>query len=339
MTSHPTLLGAHDSGRNAPANMAAVPRRPRIARKAAYLVFAGVLLVVLIVANAVVNPVAFDAAQIPTTVGLAAPLVLAAMAVTPAVLVGGGGIDLSVGPLMSLVGAVVIVDVIGTLHGSSPTVVIPVALGIGVASGLVTGALVALLRLQPIVATLGTYLAYTGLTLIVAPQPTGSVPSWLATMAQTGSIPTLAVVFVAWWLFSRTPLYEALMATGGEDRAAFVAGVPVTTVRITAYTISGLLAAIGGLSLAALLGSADPNAGAQYTLLGIAAMALGGVSLSGGRGGMFGAVVGALDVFLIQNVLTFYNMTSFIEQVVYGGILVVAVGINRFMGAKVGGAR
>ncbi len=336
MMPNPALLGTEGSAHEAIPSIAS--RRLRIGRRVSYVAFAGLLLVLLVIANAVVNPVAFSASEIPTTVGLAAPLVLAAMAVAPAVLVGGGGIDLSVGPLMSLVGAIVIVDAIGRLGESSPAVVIPIALGVGVASGVVTGVLVAVLRLQPIVATLGTYLAYTGLTLIIAPQPTGSIPSWLAAMAQDGAIPTLAVVFVAWWFFSRTPLYDALMATGGEDRAAFVAGVPVTAVRIIAYTMSGVLAAIGGLALAALLGSADPNAGAQYTLLGIASVALGGVSLAGGRGGMFGAVVGALDVFLVQNVLTFYNISSFVEQVVYGAILVIAVVVNRLMSSKVAAA-
>jgi ribose transport system permease protein len=326
--------------RQGPPGPVLAPPAPRlraaVSRRLSYVAFASVLLVGLIIANAVVNPVAFGAGQISTTVGLAAPLVLAAMAVTPAVLAGGGGIDLSVGPLMSLVGAVLIVDVIGSMRATSPAVLIPVALGAGAVSGLLTGLLVAVLRLQPIVATLGTYLAYTGATLLIAPEPTGSVPSWLAAMSQGGSIPTLAVVIGIWWWFSRTPFYEALMATGGDDRSAYVAGVPVTVVRILAYTMSGLLAAIGGLSLAALLGSADPNAGAQYTLLGIASVALGGISLAGGRGGMPGAVVGALDVFLIENILTFYNISSFVEQVVYGAVLVAAVCVNRLVGARIG---
>jgi ribose transport system permease protein len=316
-----------------------VTRRAAIRQRAAYVAFAGLLLIVLLVLNAIANPVAFEPSQILITVGIAAPLVLAAMAVTPAVLVGGGGIDLSVGPLMSVVGAIVVVEVVGQLHVTTPLVVIPVALGVGIASGVFTGLLVAVLRLQPMVATLGTYLAYGGLALVIAPQPMGSVPSWLGAMAQDGSIPTLVIVIGAWWFFTRTPLYDALMATGGDDRAAYAAGVPVTVVRLMAYTMSGLLAAIGGLSLAALLASADPNAGAEYTLLGIAAVALGGVSLAGGRGGMFGAVIGALDVFLIQNILTYYNISSFVEQVFYGTVLVAAVCVNRIVNVRMSPAR
>lgn len=338
MISDHTLASATAATPGATLGPPDVHRRDAVGRRFAYVAFAGVLLVVLIVVNVLVNPTAFAASQILTTVGLAAPLVLAAMAVTPAVLAGGGGIDLSVGPLMSLVGAVVVVDLVGKMHARSPAELIPVALGIGIASGVMTGLLVSVLRLQPIVVTLGTYLAYIGLTLIVAPHAMGSVPPWLGAMAQDGSVPTIVVVIGAWWWFTRTPFYDALMATGGDDRAAYVAGVPVTGVRIMAYTMSGLLAAIGGLSLAALLGSADPNAGTQYTLLGIAAVALGGVSLAGGRGGMFGAVIGALVVFLLENVLTFYNISSFAEQIVYGAILVAAVCANRLVGIRIGGA-
>jgi ribose transport system permease protein len=314
-------------------------RAAELGRRASYAVFATALLVVLVVANVAVNPVAFGAGQITTTVGLAAPLVLAAMAVAPSVLVGGGGIDLSVGPLMGLVDAVLIVGLIGRLHVSSPPAVVLAAIALGLVSGVLTGLLVAVLRLQPIVATLGTYLAYSGLTLIIAPQPTGTVPSWLSAMATNGSIPTLAGVIAAWWLFTRTPLFDALMATGGDDRAAYVAGVAVNAIRVLAYAICGIIAAIAGLSLAAILGSVDPNAGVQYTLLGIASVALGGVSLAGGRGGMLGAVVGALDVFLVQNILTFYNISSFVEQVVYGAILVLAVCLNRTTELRLGRAR
>jgi len=81
------------------------------------------------------------------------------------------------------------------------------------------------LRLQPIVATLGTYLAYGGVTLIIAPQPTGSVPQWLADMAQGGSLPSLVFVFLAWWLFTRTFPLRGAHGDWGDDRAAFVAGI------------------------------------------------------------------------------------------------------------------
>ena len=115
------------------------------------------------------------------------------------------------------------------------------------------------------------------------------------------------------------------MLTGSDDRTAYTAGIPVTAVRFLAYELTGLFAAVAGLMLTALIGSADPNVGPTYTLIAIAAAALGGVSLAGGRGGLFGAAVGAVDIFLLQSLLTAFNVSTYVLQVAYGAILVAAV--------------
>jgi len=120
----------------------------------------------------------------------------------------------------------------------------------------------------------------------------------------------LALIFLFWWLVRQTPYYDQLMAVGSDDRAAYSAGVPVSKVRFIAYVITGILAASAGLMLTALIGSADPNIGATYTLIAIAAVALGGVSLAGGRGGLAGAAIGAIDIFLLQSVLTAFNVSN-----------------------------
>ena len=135
----------------------------------------------------------------------------------------------------------------------------------------------------------------------------------------------LATMAIAWLVVRRLPDYDQLMAIGSDDRAAYTAGVPVTKVRFIAYVITGLFAALAGLMLTALIGSADPNIGQHYTLIAIAAVALGGVSLAGGRGGMIGAAVGAIDIFLLQSVLTSFNVSTYVLQIAYGAILVAAV--------------
>jgi ribose transport system permease protein len=133
------------------------------------------------------------------------------------------------------------------------------------------------------------------------------------------------VMAIAWWVIRRLPYYDQLMAIGSDDRAAYTAGVDVTRVRFIAYVISGLFVGIAGLMLTALIGSADPNIGQNYTLIAIAAVALGGVSLAGGRGGLIGAAIGAIDIFLLQSVLTSFNVSTYVLQIAYGAILVVAV--------------
>ncbi|RUU32765.1 ABC transporter permease, partial [Mesorhizobium sp. M6A.T.Ce.TU.002.03.1.1] len=185
--------------------------------------------------------------------------------------------------------------------------------------------LATVVRIQPIVATLGTYLILTGMTLTILPAPIGPAPGWLKAMAGPWSALPLALIFLFWWLVRQTPYYDQLMAVGSDDRAAYTAGVPVTKVRFIAYVMTGILAACAGLMLTALIGSADPNIGPTYTLIAIAAVALGGVSLAGGRGGLLGAAIGAIDIFLLQSVLTAFNVSTYVLQIAYGVILVVAV--------------
>lgn len=290
------------------------------------------LLCVLLPLNVVLDPKRFGGGSIGTTLGLTAPLVLGAIASTPPMLSGGGAIDLSVGPFMGLVNALLVQEAIVGWHETSAGVILPLMLALGLGSGLLNGVLAAVLRLQPIVATLGTYLVYSGLTLWIVPTPGGSVPGWIAALAGSYSVVPIVACLAAWAAIARTPFYEQLMAAGGDQRAAYASGVRVPLVRIVAYVVGGLVAAVGGLSLTALLGSTDPSVGPTYTLTAIAAAALGGVSLAGGRGGVVGALVGALDIFLIQNILTHFNASSFVLQVAYGAILVCAVVLNAGVG-------
>lgn len=287
--------------------------------------FAAVLFLILLAANLVLNPARFHPAAWGALIGLAAPLIGAAIASAPVILAGRGGIDISVGPLMGFVNALVIQILFLKLGLTSPFIIVPAALAVGAAIGAANGFLATVVRIQPIVATLGTYLILTGLTLTLLPAPVGPAPAWLKSMAGPLSALPLAAIFGAWWLVRRTPFYDQLMAVGSDDRAAYTAGVDVTKVRFLAYVMTGVLAACAGLMLTALIGSADPNIGPTYTLMAIAAAALGGVSLAGGRGGLAGAALGAIDIFLLQSLLTAFNVSTYVLQVAYGTILVCAV--------------
>lgn len=287
--------------------------------------FALILLAILLAVNLLLNPVRFQPSGWGALIGLAAPLIGAAAASTPVILAGRGGIDISVGPLMGFVNAIVIQTLVLKLGISSPFIIIPAALLVGAAVGAANGFMATILRIQPIVATLGAYLILTGITLTILPAPIGPAPQWLKAMAGTWSIVPLAAIFLFWWAVRQTPYYDQLMAVGSDDRAAYTAGVPVTKVRFIAYVMTGLLSGVAGLMLTALIGSADPNIGATYTLIAIAAVALGGVSLAGGKGGLVGAAIGAIDIFLLQSLLTAFNVSTYVLQIAYGAILVVAV--------------
>lgn len=287
--------------------------------------FAVVMLVVLLVLNVALNPARFQPAGWGTLLGLAAPLIGAAVASAPVILAGRGGIDISVGPLMGFVNALVIQLLFLNLGISSPLIIVPAALLVGAVVGAANGFLATVVRIQPIVATLGTYLILTGVTLTILPAPIGPAPDWLKAMSGPLSVVPLALIGLCWLLVRRTPYYDLLMAVGSDDRAAYTAGVPVTKVRLAAYVLTGLFAAAAGLMLTSLIGSADPNIGPTYTLIAIAAVALGGVSLAGGRGGLGGAAIGAIDIFLLQSLLTTFNVSTYVLQIAYGLILVIAV--------------
>jgi len=290
--------------------------------------FALALFAALMAVNVLLNPARFAPGAWGATIGLAAPLIAASIAATPAILGGRGGIDVSVGPLMGLVNALIVQTLIADAGISSPWAVIPAALAIGAVAGALNGFLAVLVRIQPIVATLGTYLIFTGLTLTIVPAPTGTVPHWIQSLSGPLSIVPLLAVAAAWLLLKQLPYYDQLMAVGSDDRAAYTAGVPLALVRFLSYCLSGVFAGTAGLMLTALIGSADPNVGASFTLLAISAVALGGVSLGGGRGGLLAAVIGASDIFLLQSALTYFNVSTFVLQIAYGLILVASISLN-----------
>jgi ribose transport system permease protein len=229
---------------------------------------------------------------------------------------------------MGLINVMIVQWLIISQGWSSPLIIIPFAIAAGLLSGALNGFLAAFLRVQPIVATLGTFLIYSGLSLAILPSPAGSVPSWLRALSGSWSFLPVAVAVLAWLAVKRTPYYEMLMSTGSDDRAAFTSGVNVPLVRLLAFVLAGFFASLGALSLTALIGSGDPAIGPTYTLIAVAAAALGGVSLAGGVGGLASAIIGAADIYLLQSMLTYFNVSTFVLQMSYGAVLILAVCLN-----------
>ncbi len=286
------------------------------------------LLVLLLVVESAINPAALVPSNWGTLLGLAAPLMAAAAAVMPAMLGGGGGIDVSIGPLIGFINAVCIAGLVVGLGVTTPLAMVPACIVLGAAVGAVNGVLATVVRVQPIIATLGSYLVLSGLTLTILPAPIGGAPDWLKALSGTASLLPLGAIVLVWTGIARTPFYGDLMATGSDARTALSAGVAVVPVRLLSYVLGGAFAGVAALLVTGLIGSADPNIGPNYTLLAISAAALGGVGLSGGRGGLAAALLGALDIFLLQNVLTAFNSSPFVLQIAYGLILVASVSLN-----------
>ena len=292
--------------------------------------FAMVLAVVLLIANIIAQPAFAKPSNWPETLAIFAPFAIAAFASTPAIMSGGGGIDISIGPLMTVINSVIVADLLP--HGlGSPWIVVPFCLVAGAAVGAINGTLVTVLRFQPVVATLCMNFILTGLATQIegSATPEGST-WWTNDLASSfgvipGGLVSIAAVLLIWFGLSRTAYLRNLYATGGDDAAAFSAGVDVTRVRILAYTIGGLFAGIGGLALMAVLKEGEASDATMYTLVALAAVALGGTAFTGKRGSLIGTLCGAACMYLITNVLSAARVPDTWSDAVYGGLLLVAV--------------
>jgi ribose transport system permease protein len=292
-------------------------------------VFALVLTIALIIANTIVLPSFASWSQVPGELGTLAPFALAAMASTPAILVGGGGIDLSIAPLMGLCNIVLVIALLP--HGlGNPAIAVPLLLLLGGVIGAINGVLVAILRYPPVIATLAVYFILGGIDLRLAPDPVSANPNWTNQLASTlwhipGTVFTVGAVLVFWFFFRRTAYYSAMFAVGDDDVAAYSSGVDASLVRIVAYALGGMIAAVAGIALTGTIQSADVTVWPSYVLIALAAVALGGTALGGGRGGFLGSALGATAVYLIQNLLSALGIDVFYVQVAFGAVLLVAV--------------
>jgi ribose transport system permease protein len=292
--------------------------------------FALLVFVVLVIANIAAQPSFASPSNWPETLAIFAPFAIAALASTPAIMSGGGGIDISIGPLMTVIDMVIVADLLP--HGlSSPWIVVPFCLGAGAAVGAINGTLVTVLRFQPVVATLCMNFILTGLATQIEGSSTPQGSTWWTNdlASSFGAIPggliTIAVVLLIWLALSRTAYLRNLYATGGDDAAAFSAGVDVTKVRILAYTVGGLFAGIGGLALMAVLREGEAGDATMYTLVALAAVALGGTAFTGKRGSLIGTLFGAGCMYLITNVLSAARVPDTWTDAIYGALLLIAV--------------
>jgi ribose transport system permease protein len=280
------------------------------------------------------HPAGLTANVVQTASNKGVLLALVAMAQTLVVITAG--IDLSVGMIFILTNCLASWLVVGT--PAETAFGVAVVLLAGLLCGALNGAIVIFGRLQPIVATIATGAIYFGLALLLRPFPGGSVNEDLAdalTGRLFGVLPAslvvlVMVVFVVWVPFRRSVTGRAAYATGSSELAAYMSGVPIRRARFAAYSLSGLLAAIGGLFLTffTYTGEAAYASGNAYTLFSIAAVVLGGVSLFGGRGSAVGAIFGALAFRTIGDLLFVFDFDPLWQPLFQGVVLLFAVSLG-----------
>lgn len=272
---------------------------------------------------------------------VATPLILAALALTPIVLVGRGGVDLSVGPLLGFMNVSLVKWLVETDH-ASPILVLGYVLSAGVLYQVLIAAIIIYVRISPIIVTLSGYLVLTGFNLVILDRPSGMAPEWMQSWGNGTSILSpvffiLVAMVVFWLVFARTSFYQQILLTGANERMAFANGVNTVAARFGAHIVAGVFTAAAALTYTALIGSGDPTQGNTYTLAAITALVLGGTSLAGGSGGGLGSILGAICIYLISYILSTYNFGSvsgFVTQMSTGAILVISLLINNLINRR-----
>ena len=292
--------------------------------------FAGILLIVVIIINAILQPNLFELDTLNSNMRVFLPLVL--LAVGQAFVMLGGGIDISVGGIVSIINCILATRV--GLTGSTEDMLafIGISLLAGLLAGAINGFFVAVLRLQPIITTYATGFLYAGFALFLLPNPGGGIPREVADIYRNTTpfgFPLaffiIGIFLLIWWYVRSTRYGRYLYAVGGKAKSAYQSAVPVTKVLFSTYVISGLMAAFAGIAITMLSGSGNAEIGSSMTLTAITAVVIGGTALSGGIGGVAGPIMGAITLGLIQNVISFANVNTWWETLVKASIIVIAL--------------
>lgn len=255
-----------------------------------------------------------------------------------------GGIDLSVGSVAALSG-VAVAYIIKSM--SSPSIIVSILIGLGVSivvggvCGGISAVAISKLNVAPFIATLAMYSIARGFGYVI----TGGKPifqlaesfKWLGQSRIFNVLPILVllviiVMVIAYIILDKTPYGRHVYSVGSNEGVSYLSGVNVSSVKASVYIISGILSALGGVCLASKLGTGQPAAAVGYELTAIAAVVMGGTSLSGGKGGIGKTVVGVLTIGVINNGLNLMNVSSYWQTIVMGAIILLAVILDQYRG-------
>lgn len=300
-----------------------------------------IALLILIAIVSAINPDFFKLDNILNILRQTSVNAIIAVGMTFVILIAG--IDLSVGSVLALTGAIA-----ASLVSKELTVflVVPIVLFIGALLGAFSGIIVAKGKVQPFIATLVTMTLLRGLTMVYTdgrPISTGFSNSadsfaFLGTGYLFGipfPIWLMAIVFaVAWYILKHTPIGRYIYALGGNESATQLSGINVNKIKLFVFAVSGFLSALAGLIVTSRLSSAQPTAGVSYELDAIAAVVVGGTSLMGGKGRVMGTLIGALIIGFLNNALNLLDISSYYQMIAKAMVILIAVLADNYLGSK-----
>lgn len=291
-------------------------------------------LILLIIVVSILNPSFLSIANIFNVLRQVSISAIIAFGMTFVILTGG--IDLSVGSTLALTGAIA-ASLLSS--GMDPFLTMGIALIIGLILGAINGVIITKGKVAPFIATLATMTVYRGLTLVYTDgRPISELGNHYAFqlfgkgyfLGFPVPVVTMVIAFIVlYFILQKTTFGRRVYAVGGNEEAAKLSGINADRVKIAVYAITGLLASLAALILTSRLNSAQPTAGESYELDAIAAVVLGGTSLNGGKGWIFGTLIGALIIGVLNNGMNLIGVSSFWQQVVKGIVILIAVLMDR----------
>lgn len=297
-------------------------------------VLALVIFIITTIAYLALQPNAFDEGVLSRllTSNFRTWLPVILLAIGQTIVMLGGGLDLSSGALVSLGNVVLAISITSNEEPMFNLMISLGVIGIGLVAGLFNGILTAYLGLQPMITTFATSFVYSGLALLILPDPWGKIPrdysqvyrstTWLGIPI---SLYIIAFILISWSIIKNRRYGRFLFAVGGKADAAYYTGVRVRRIRISTYVISGLFSALAAISYTLLTGSGSATSGADMTLTAITAAILGGTSMAGGSGSLIGSVLGAIILGTIKNLISLSKMDSWYRVLVNAIVIIAAL--------------
>jgi len=294
-------------------------------------------LIVLSLVSGLMNQFFFTAGNLSNLVTTALPYIFFSFGQTLVLLIGG--IDLSIGSVVSVANVICATLMDQTLGGFLAGFAAAAALGIAV--GAINGFLITKGRIQPIIVTLATQTAFSGVALAILPAP-GGTTNFNFAAAMSGNfagipVPFLIMILVTlimWILLNKTRFGTSVYAIGGNEDAAYSTGIMVGAKKMSVYMFSGFLSSLAGIFLSSQMYSGAPTLGVNFTMISITTAVVGGTALTGGKGGIIGTVAGVFILIIINNLLNLINVSSFYQYVMQGVILVLAIAIGSIKARK-----
>jgi len=285
------------------------------------------LLLILVVVITSIQPRCFSLYYLNSKSGIALPLIFLAAGQTFVLI--SMGMDLSVGGVMSLVTCIM-----ATVSENNLPLAIAICLGAAVLVGFINGLIIYKFKLQPFVATLGTWSTLNGVAVAIL-RTDGGVINEGFTKFMNGKVGPFSTAFflivgilIIWFIVRNTPLVYSICAIGSNEKAAYCNGVNLFKVKISTYIISSVCAALGGLAYCGLMKTGSPTVGEPNILMSAAAAVIGGTSLAGGKGGLVGTIVGVFILKIISDLLVFAGVSSYYTTLFQGLLLILSVALG-----------